>query len=683
MIERIITLTIFFCLVFLLRGMFYNRISKCFCYAMWLVAALYLLIPLQSFPNSFQVMNIIYRIAGMENGLLAESSQKDIGTYSMDTPSGALEDAKSLETPETVMTGKDESDLLEAGKNPATGEGPDEGENAHGTMITPAYLSRWESWIKGIRILGSIICAAVLIAGNFRFGKRLREDRQRLKVDWDMEKFGYRPVPVYRTKEVNTPCLFGVLHPAVYFPQEGMEFGNTEKEREAYHYVLAHEYMHYRHRDHLWALLRCLCVVLYWYHPLVWAAAFLSKRDSESACDESVIRHYNKQERKAYGETLILIGTQEKSAMKLLTCTTGMTGGGKELKKRITQIAHPGKFRLGTAVLVCILLSAVTGCTIGGSRQNSGKTGNEGNDYTHSTKKEEGNTDRIENRNETIKDEADKNEVPENEKVSQLLEDPVTDKVCVLVYPDEAGIDWGYYVAEEDRQEKLQELMNNLDITKIYYEKDGKNLENDPKAVYHESYEGLQENIKSLGCSVVYQGIAWELYSNGYFLSIPQEAGESDLWGTQSEELSAMVWQMVSEKFGYEEFSPEKIKNVQSATLTYINWQSGEEFMQRIGDEEILDILEGWLSHAEEIKGGSACPFYEAVLALELENGKIIKMSMATDSCSMFRVNGVYYDYMPEGAQNINPGDIGTNEPLYKYFDEIPISGHISDKLIQ
>lgn len=674
MIERIITLTIFLCLVFLLRGVFYRRICKCLCYAMWLVAALYLLMPVQSFPNSFQVMNIIYQIADTENGFQIGSRQKGTRAYFKDTPSDAPEDAISLESGD-VMTGRDESDLLEAGKQSALRAESDEEKNVHSTMIIPAYLSGWESRIKGIWILGSIICGIVFLVGNFHFGKRLRKDRQRLEMDWNhMEKSGYKQIPVYRTKEVNTPCLFGVLHPAVYFPEKGIEFGNTGKEMEAYHYVLAHEYMHYMHKDHLWALLRCLCVILYWYHPLVWAAAFLSKRDSEFACDESVIRHYDKRERKAYGETLILIGTQEKSATQLLTCATGMTGGRQELKKRITLIANPRKLRLGTAVLVCLLLFGVTGCTIGGSRQNSGKTRNENNDYIDSTKKNEADTAQTENQNETKKNEANKNENPEKEDGSQLLTDPVTDQVCILVYPDEPGIDWGYYVVGEDKQTRLQELINNLDITKIYYEME--NLGNDPKAVYHGHYEGMKENIKSLGCSVTYQGTEWELYSNGYLLSRPPGEGESDLWGAQSEELSTMVWQIASEKFGYEEFSPEEIKNIQSATLTYIGMrrqQNGEQHTQTIEEREILDILEEQLSHAEEIQGASACPFYEAVLTLELESGKLIKMSLATDSCSMFRVNGIYYDYMPEGALNINPDDIGYNGVLYEYFDEIPI----------
>lgn len=654
MVERIITLTIFICLVFLLRGVFYNRLSKCLCYAMWLVVAIHLLVPMRSLSNSFQIMNMIYRVMDMNNGLRSESQNSIAVDKNRDNDSA----------------------LLKKGSQPISGTELEEEEadwNNEIVTSTHTHLAEdfgkgmWQLWVavalKGIWLLGILISGTIFLTSNLRFWKRLCENRQILKMDSDyMKEAGHKLIPVYRTKEVNTPCLFGVIHPAIYFPEEGMELENKEKEREVYHYVLAHEYMHYRHKDHLWALLRCLCVVLYWYHPLVWAAAFLSKRDSEFACDESVIRHYNNRERKIYGETLILAGIQEKTAVQFLTCATGMAGGGQELKKRIMQIANPGKLRLGTAVLVCVLLFGVTGCTIGASRQNSGKTGN---DYIDSTEKNE---EKTENRNVS-----EKNEDPENEKGLQLLSEPVADKVCILVYPDETGIDWGYYVVDDDKQEKLQELLNNLEVTEIYYEKEkAENLEGDPAG--YVLWNDWNDNVRSLGCSITYQGREWELYSDNHFVSSPLEAGKSDLCGAKSEELGTMVWQIAGEKFGYEEFSPEEIKNIQSATLTYIGRRlGGEELTQKITDREILDILEDWLSHAEEIQGGSACPFYEAVLTLELENGKTIKMSMATDSCSMFRVNGVYYDYMQEGTQHINLDDIGCNEILFEYFDEISI----------
>lgn len=107
------------------------------------------------------------------------------------------------------------------------------------------------------------------------------------------------------------------------------------------------------------------CISLYWYHPLVWLAALLSGRDSEFACDESVIRTYDAKARRAYGETLILFGTGGRERMRLFTDASGMNGGDQELKKRITLISLQGKQRAGTAVLACVLLLGVTGCTIG------------------------------------------------------------------------------------------------------------------------------------------------------------------------------------------------------------------------------------------------------------------------------------------------------------------------------
>ena len=88
--------------------------------------------------------------------------------------------------------------------------------------------------------------------------------------------------------------------------------------------MLAHEYTHYRHGDPIWAVFRCICVSLYWYHPFVWLAAFLSRRDSELACDESVTRTYDAKERKVYGETLILFGTGGKEGMILFTGASGI-----------------------------------------------------------------------------------------------------------------------------------------------------------------------------------------------------------------------------------------------------------------------------------------------------------------------------------------------------------------------
>ena len=69
-----------------------------------------------------------------------------------------------------------------------------------------------------------------------------------------------------------SPCLFGLLRPAIYVTPAAA--ASPENLR----YVLAHEETHARHFDPLWSLLRVVCLAVYWFHPLVWAAAAASQK---------------------------------------------------------------------------------------------------------------------------------------------------------------------------------------------------------------------------------------------------------------------------------------------------------------------------------------------------------------------------------------------------------------------
>lgn len=127
-----------------------------------------------------------------------------------------------------------------------------------------------------------------------------------------------------------------------------------------------HELTHFRHGDHVWALLRCLCLVLHWYNPLVWLAAALSRRDAELACDEATIRRLGEAERAAYGRTLI--GITCGSRPSLLRTATTMNFGKSGLKERISLIVK--RPRTAAWALVILLLAAVfvTGCTFTGAQ---------------------------------------------------------------------------------------------------------------------------------------------------------------------------------------------------------------------------------------------------------------------------------------------------------------------------
>ena len=58
----------------------------------------------------------------------------------------------------------------------------------------------------------------------------------------------------------------------------------------------------------------------------------------------------------------------------------------------------------------------------------------------------------------------------------------------------------------------------------------------------------------------------------------------------------------------------------------------------------LVKEIEHWFSQSTEIRGGAACPF-TASLTMELENGEVITIFLATDSCSVWLSDGVYYEY--------------------------------------
>ena len=102
---------------------------------------------------------------------------------------------------------------------------------------------------------------------------------------------------VYQCDGITTPFLLGFIHPRIYLP-----FALDPQQQP---YVLAHEQAHLRRRDHWYKPLSWLLVCVFWFHPLLWLAYVLLGRDMELACDETVIRTMNMEEKKSYSHALL------------------------------------------------------------------------------------------------------------------------------------------------------------------------------------------------------------------------------------------------------------------------------------------------------------------------------------------------------------------------------------------
>ncbi len=316
LISWCVTSSILLAVFLLLRGTLFRTLSPRVRYALWGVVLLRLLVP-------FQIPSLSLPAAAAD--LAPEPPVLSNRPLSPDTamghaviPSDLLEEnGLTIADDGTVQaspSGQDAAlwELQENGEVYMYFGGPTLDDVLHAAVVL--------AWGVG----AGVVLLAVL-AANLWFAQKLRKSRRPLPL-------ADCPLPVYEAYGLSSPCLCGVLRPAVYLTPEAAEDGRVRT------HVLSHELTHFRHRDHIWSLLRCLALALHWYNPLVWAAVILSKRDGELACDEGTIRQLGEGERIPYGRTLIGLVARRSGAGGVLSCSTTMTGGKKTVQRRIAQL---------------------------------------------------------------------------------------------------------------------------------------------------------------------------------------------------------------------------------------------------------------------------------------------------------------------------------------------------------
>lgn len=168
---------------------------------------------------------------------------------------------------------------------------------------------------------------------------------------------------VYVAEGLPSPCLYGVFRPAVYLTEQAVA---DDRRAEA---IIAHELTHYRHWDNIWAFLRVLCLIVYWFDPFVWLAASLSRRDGELCCDAATIKILGEERRYEYGRALVDMTAARARPGDLLCGATTMTGAGRSLRERVKLIAQKPKTSALAAAAALLVAAVAVGCTFSGAAE--------------------------------------------------------------------------------------------------------------------------------------------------------------------------------------------------------------------------------------------------------------------------------------------------------------------------
>ena len=315
MLEWIISSAVLLAAVIAVRYALRGRLRPGVQYAMWAIVLVRLLVPVSFGSGAYSA------------GTAAAALEQTPAVQAVLTPSMDYDAAYSQVAREYAGRGLDVSELA-----PRQQQAMDREIRAL-QRPTAVQVLQWV-WLGGMAAM-----ALTLTGTNLRLYIRLRRSRRELTREGRM--------PVYVTEAVDTPCLFGLVRPAVYLTPEAAGDDVTRQ------HSVAHELTHLRHGDHVWSLLRCVCLAVHWYDPLVWWAAVLSRRDAELACDDATIRRLGEVQRAAYGRTLVRM-TCRRPGNLLVTATT-MTDGAGGIRERIRCIAKRPRTTVYTAVVLVLV----------------------------------------------------------------------------------------------------------------------------------------------------------------------------------------------------------------------------------------------------------------------------------------------------------------------------------------
>ena len=295
-------------LIVVIRALAIHRLPKTTFLALWMIAALRLLLPF-SIPLPFNIH------IGLD--IFSDVVQE--------LPSGNIASTLPGDSPPSY-------DIGTAVPSPAT-----------------EHISTFEIlWLVGVLLL-----AIYFSISYFRSMRKFRmsiPDNTPYIQNWLTAHQISRPLAVRSSDLISSPLTYGILHPVILLPKK-----LDRNDQVALKYVLTHEYVHIRRFDAITKILFAAVLCIHWFNPLVWGMYVLANRDTELSCDAWVIRMTGVKNRSSYA--LMLIKMEERRNGMSALCNHF---GKNAISERIEAIM---KFKK-TSIWACILaLALIAGAT--------------------------------------------------------------------------------------------------------------------------------------------------------------------------------------------------------------------------------------------------------------------------------------------------------------------------------
>ena len=294
--------------IVVIRALAIHRLPKTTFLALWMIAALRLLLPF-SIPLTFNIH------IGLD--VFSDVVQE--------LPSGNIASTLPGDSPPSY-------DIGTAVPSPAT-----------------EHISTFEIlWLVGVLLL-----AIYFSISYFRSMRKFRmsiPDNTPYIQNWLTAHQISRPLAVRSSDLISSPLTYGILHPVILLPKK-----LDRNDQVALKYVLTHEYVHIRRFDAITKILFAAVLCIHWFNPFVWVMYVLANRDMELSCDAWVIRMMGAKNRSSYA--LMLIKMEERRNGMSALCSHF---GKNAITERIEAIM---KFKKTSTIACALALVVVVGAT--------------------------------------------------------------------------------------------------------------------------------------------------------------------------------------------------------------------------------------------------------------------------------------------------------------------------------
>ena len=294
--------------IVVIRALAIHRLPKTTFLALWMIAALRLLLPF-SIPLTFNIH------IGLD--VFSDVVQE--------LPSGNIASTLPGDSPPSY-------DIGTAVPSPAT-----------------EHISTFEIlWLVGVLLL-----AIYFSISYFRSMRKFRmsiPDNTPYIQNWLTAHQISRPLAVRSSDLISSPLTYGILHPVILLPKK-----LDRNDQVALKYVLTHEYVHIRRFDAITKILFAAVLCIHWFNPFVWVMYVLANRDMELSCDAWVIRMMGEKNRSSYA--LMLIKMEERRNGMSALCSHF---GKNAITERIEAIM---KFKKTSTIACALALVVVVGAT--------------------------------------------------------------------------------------------------------------------------------------------------------------------------------------------------------------------------------------------------------------------------------------------------------------------------------